>query len=231
MFVKTCRQTHLIFILFQQDSNPTTSPPPPQIHNKSDRQKTSWLLERWAFRIPARVLGLLGLAIGGLSLGVLNLVDTHSNDEIKKAIELGRIIIIISMIITGLFIVVSFGLLIGAIQKNTCLCKAWIVMSVVSIIVSITDAVSSMSTVAKTRPGHIEIDLTPLFTAGVNIAIQLYCIWVVLAFIQQVKQVGLGETNSNGELGGQPGEGAQPQPTYQLQYPSQQASIAQSNNQ
>ncbi|CAL8102527.1 unnamed protein product [Orchesella dallaii] len=196
------------------------SGPPPQIR-KSDRQKqVGFWNDGVSKSVPVYV-------IGDRSEDYSNTSNVH--DEVK---QLGKTILISNMVVIGFTTLVSFGLCIGAVKRSTRLCWVWIVMTIIGICFAIIITVSTTGMMAQDQDNASSSRNTVILC--ITIAIQLYFLWVVFAFIQQVKQVGQGETNNNVELGGQPGEGAQPMYVpyaYQPQYPSQQASIAQSNNQ
>ncbi|CAL8116991.1 unnamed protein product [Orchesella dallaii] len=135
-------------------------------------------------------------------------------DEATQAIEAAKALVIVMIIVNGLQTFVSCGLWSGAANKNTRLCKLWVVISVLSVIMSIVEVWQN----PEDKPGMAKAGAnssnTSKISAYINIADHLYFIWVVVAFIQQVPRVERGAVNTVVLA-------APPAYVYQPQYPSQ----------
>ncbi|CAL8116801.1 unnamed protein product [Orchesella dallaii] len=127
-------------------------------------------------------------------------------DEQKELMKMAKVFFIFNMIITCIHTLVSFGLCIGAVKKNACLCKLWVAMSVLNVISSIVGIVrrSTVSTTGMMTEARVK---RATVSACIGIAVELCLIWVVVAFIRQVQRFGQKGMKNNVELGGQPGEG------------------------
>ncbi|CAL8116792.1 unnamed protein product [Orchesella dallaii] len=145
--------------------------------------------------------------------------SSTSNDKEIELMKTAKAMVIGCMIIFSLQSLMSFGLFIGAVKKNVCLCKIWAVISALIVVSTIIVAIWG-STVGRTGmiTPHVEVHhpwimmiLTCFGTANL-----IYLLWVVVAFIQQMQQVEQMGINSIVELGGQLGEeGDQPVYVYQ----------------
>ncbi|CAL8071255.1 unnamed protein product [Orchesella dallaii] len=102
--------------------------------------------------------------------------------------------------------------------KNTCLCKAWIVMSVISSIVGNLDVF-----LQHPNPHYNDKDTqfrnSRDFGRILGVAVRIYLIYVVFAFIKQMEQIGQEvereeERDINEQFRSKTGVGARAKPEY-----------------
>ncbi|CAL8102530.1 unnamed protein product [Orchesella dallaii] len=171
----------------------------------------------------------LGLAVLYLNYAVLaNLNPTL--EKHKQGLENFKLAVIYSIILVTCQLLLSIGLFFGAVTKNICLCQAWVVITIIEVVSTvIAEILAFVVEVFDTGSPEMATGIVweiPVSVTVLAICIELYFLFVVFAFIQQLHRFGVGQggENNNVELGGQLGVGAPTQSEYSTQSMSQQTS-------